>query len=194
MTAYLYPTYPCGDNNRNWLEAEIRDAWKDSCLPYFCFPFSWNGPSELNGANTPYDQPFWLYFYYSESATDANCPEKNDLARLIEYRVRVVQYTDENTNPNPFDTGDTLVIPISEPEDVKIWFKCDRFEEVRVASNINEPNRGNHQRCRRLGLDDFEYVGENYQNAIGLGLQRICPWRRVSPLVVVQATVHNIED
>jgi hypothetical protein len=138
-------------------------------------------------------QPFWLYFYYSEAAIRDNCPDQIGLAKKIEFRVRVVEYNDHQTKPNPFDQPNVFVIQIGDISEVKIWFKCDRFEELRKANRLNNRD-SSMQNCSILSLDDFEYAGTSYTNTLGLALQRISPFRRLSPIVVVQTTWYEIED
>jgi len=198
MTEYLYPTHPCGDNDKNWLESRVRDGWKQSCLPYFSFPFISKSSSELNSSTIPSGQPFWLYFYYAENSIKEICPSPKekvkDFAKKLEYRARVVEYSDTQTEQNPFATEDVFVIPIDEVNgvtDVKFWFKCDRFEEVKV---ITTPN--NERKCRLLTRsDDFEYAGKrNYDEKIGLPLRCISPFKLISSIVVTQTTWHQIEQ
>jgi hypothetical protein len=193
MSAYLYPTHPCGDNGKNWIITCIRDDWKASCLPYFSFPWLWTYPSELNTTLTPSGKPFWLYFYYSETTIRNECPDKIGLARQIEFRARVVEYDDVQTNPNPFAQPNVFVISIGDIADVKIWFKCDRFEEVRKANRLNN-NVSSGQNSCLLTLADFEYAGTVYTNSVGLALQRVSPFRRLSPIVVVQTNWYEIQD
>lgn len=115
------------------------------------------------------------------------------MARNIEFRARVVEYNDTQTNPNPFSQANVFVIPIGNIADVKIWFKCDRFEEIRKANRLNN-NDSSVQNCSLLTLSDFEYAGTLYKNAVGLALRRVSPFRRISPTVVVQTNWYEIQD
>jgi hypothetical protein len=205
MTEYLYPTHPCGagdDKDKNWLELRVRDGWKQSCLPYFCLPFISNvtGPWELNSSTTPYQQEFWLYFYYAEKSIKEFCPskeEKKALAKKLEYRARVVEYSDTQTELSPsFDNKDVFVIPIDEVKgvtNVKFWFKCDKFEEVKVITTPNNFSKTEGE-CRLLTLSDFQYAGTVYNNSIGLALQRVSPFKLISPIIVTQTTWHKVEQ
>ena len=177
MSAYLYPTPPCDD----WVE-NIRDEWKESCKPYFSLWFLRVTPQQLISRECK-GYPFWLYMYYSETKTKEYCPESLSQAMQVKFRIRVIDYEISDTNPY----AENSVHPIEPPEAPTIWFKCDRFEEIR-KNNCAEQQNG----CSILTYHDFIHA-ENTDLASALQAT-IPPVRCTASIAVVQTNWYETQS
>jgi hypothetical protein len=129
MKEYIYPTRAnIGDE---WARYML-EKWEESSLPLLCFPWI------LTSVHTLSREPFWMYLYYTLSASDIPA-----LMGKIEYRVHVIAW--QNTRYH----GDNIY-KARYDEDGKVWFLCDHFEEIRKWSG------------EMLGLEDFTHAnGKN---------------------------------
>jgi hypothetical protein len=106
----IYTTWARKD--KHWVN-EMLDGWRDTGEPYLCFPWI---KFQVHTLPVP---PFWMYLYYAVGLTDIS-----SLQGRVEYKVRVVSW-----QPNiPYRDGNIHIV--RENEDGKVWFLCDRFEEV----------------------------------------------------------------
>jgi hypothetical protein len=176
MMSYLYPTHPCDSLGGNWVE-NIRDEWKQNCKPYFSLWFLRVTPQQLISRERG-GYPFWLYMYYSDKKIKELCPEKYLQAMQVQYRIRVIDFCTKPTNP--YNDNSTYNVDPGEPPN--IWFKCDRFEEIRKISNSG---------CQFLSFHDFEHVDANTDLSSALQAT-IPPVRVIAPFVVVQTNWYEI--
>lgn len=175
MSAYMYPTHPCG----NWVE-KIRDEWKKSCKPYFSLWYLLVTPKQLISGQCN-GLPFWLYMYYSKTAIKKECPEDLPQAMQVKYRIRVIEY---KTHEPYTDSNVHAVVPPGSPT---IWFKCDRFEEIRKINRTEQCEEGQNI----LTFHDFKHAGNA---ALGPALLKtIPPVQCIVPIVVVQTNWYETE-
>jgi len=125
MMEFIYPTRAnIGDEwARNMLE-----RWQDSGQSYLCFPWI------LTSVHALSQEPFWMYLYYTLSASDVPA-----LLGKVEYRVHVIGW--QNTKYQGED-----IYKARYEEDGKVWFLCDYFEEIRKWSG------------EMLGLEDVAHA------------------------------------
>ncbi len=173
MASYLYPTHPCG----NWVE-NIRDDWKQACRPYFSLWFLRVTPQQLISRESK-RYPFWLYMYYSDKRIKEECPENLSQAMQVRYRIRVIDY--DITENNPYI--DNSVYNVDPPESPTIWFKCDRFDEIRKI---------NTSECQIVTFHDFEHAEDA---DLSSALQAtIPPVRCITPIGIVQTNWYEIQS
>ena len=109
MKEYLFPVeYKRG---KPW-DTQMIGLWVDSGLPYLTFAFNRFFPHSLS------HETFWLYLYYTKSSS-----EDRQFQGKLRYRFQVIDWAEV-----PFDRLDTHLFP--SELDAKIWFWCNRFEEV----------------------------------------------------------------
>jgi len=177
MRCYLYPTYPC----ENWVK-NVRNEWKESCKPYFAFCYLRVRPNQLINKEKK-GFPFWLYIHYSEKITREYCPENLPHSKQVKYRIRVIDF--EPCQDYPF--GDDNVHIIEPPEIPTIWFKCDRFEEIKKLNT-----KGSKKSCKTLSYHDFEHSeGKNLAATLRA---TILPIRCIRPIVVIQINLYDIQS
>jgi hypothetical protein len=123
--------------------------------------------------------PFWLYMYYSDKRIKDECPEHLSQSMRVLYRIRVIDF--EIGKNNPYDDDNTYNVEPHEPP--AIWFKCDRFEEIRKIDNTN---------CQFVTFYDFVHA-ENAELSSALQAT-IPPVRCVVPIVVVQTNWYEIQS
>lgn len=176
MREYLYPSHPCND----WFQIKVIEAWQTSEKPFFAFSFCWHTPNSLiiNENSHNDQQPFWLYIYYSdrkirEGIENKWCEDKFlPLAMQVEYRLRVLTF--QHGNNNPFANIDTH--NCSPCDDERIWFKCDRIEEIKKLDQSGK--------LVNLHLHDFLHAMDS-KKAVGQAMiTSIAPVCRKSPLVI----------
>jgi len=123
--------------------------------------------------------------YYSERKTREYCPDDLSRSKRVEYRIRVIDFL--ASEANPFNEANTHVIEPPDKDKPTIWFKCDRFEEIRkLTSNESE----NH--CGFLTFQDFEHA-ENVDLAKALQAT-IPPIKCVASIVVTQTNWHEVQS
>lgn len=127
MNEYIYPTR--ANYGDEWLRNMLND-WINSGLPNVSFPWLKFYPRTLEVET----DSFWMYMYYTGRITDI--PR---LRGKIEYRIHVIDWRITNF----FE--ESVFNARSEDEDVKIWLKCDKFEEIRNKYD------------QLLALDDFKH-------------------------------------
>jgi hypothetical protein len=167
MSAYLYPT------ESGWFP-ELLEEWKKSGRSRLAFPFyNFRVHTLPNGA-------FWMYLYYSQKRT-----ENPDLSGLVQFRVRVIKYTlvskdqTQLTKDQPFGSDDTYV-RTDYLDQARTWFLCDLVEEVRKLDGT------------MLTFQDFIHANDaELGSAI---MNSVAPVRRLSPMVVIQKTLHELHD
>ena len=181
MNSYLYTTNPCED----WFQT-MRDAWITSCKPNFSFGYL-RKKAYRPHQFPPHGEPFWMYTYYSESFVNKSCPEYAELAKKIQFRVRVIEWAHTPKLgadfPCPFaEQSHVYVVEPPESSRVVTWFKCDQIEELRKSQE------------EFLSLNDFE-VDISTSGNVGLALNASIPIvRRLSPMFVMQSTSYQIHD
>ena len=148
MKETIYTTWARRDNH--WV-SDMLEGWRKSGKPFLCFPWI------LFEVHTLPVAPFWMYFYYARGRTDIPL-----LQGRVEFRVQVVSW-----HPNPKYSGnDTCVF--RGYEDGKVWFLCDRFEEI-------VKNDGS-----LLSLSDFSHA---------YGKNLISTMRNSIPQVILEAKI-----
>jgi hypothetical protein len=153
MIEFLYPTrYENG-----WIEDMISD-WKKSNKPFMSFYFHKFYPRTL--PPKPFE-PFWIYFYYSHERT-----ERPHLSGKILYRVNILDYNESGY----FNQTDVSIIRFSGV--AKIWFKCDKFEEIKNANGA------------LLNSDNFRHIDPN-KKLLSTIRSSIAPVKRLSQITVV---------
>ncbi|HLE16228.1 MAG TPA: hypothetical protein VI776_15885 [Anaerolineales bacterium] len=134
MKEYIYPTRANTDDE--WAR-DMLNAWEKSRKPLLCFPWI------LFNVHTLVKEPFWMYLYYTVRATDIPA-----LQGKVEFRVRVIDWSLARFQQDS-------IYPARYEEDGKVWFLCERYEEIRNA----------HQQL--LSLDDFAHAtGKNLISTI----------------------------
>lgn len=134
MKEYIYPTR--ANRGDEWAR-EMFEAWESSRKPLLCFPWI-----RFN-VHTLVREPFWMYLYYTERATDIL-----DLQGKVEFRVRVIDW-----NRSRFQKDN--IYQARYDENGKVWFLCNRYEEIRG------------ERRNLIGLDDFTHAaGKNLASTI----------------------------
>ena len=148
MKETIYTTWARRDNH--WV-SDMLEGWRKSGKPFLCFPWI------LFEVHTLPVTPFWMYFYYARGRTDIP-----SLQGRVEFRVQGVSW-----HPNPKYSGnDTCVF--RGYEDGKVWFLCDRFEEI-------VKNDGS-----LLSLSDFSHA---------YGKNLISTMRNSIPQVILEAKI-----
>jgi hypothetical protein len=107
---YMYPTQ--AENGTEWVR-DMLNVWEKSGKAVLLFPFMGFHPRTLPA------EPFWLYMYYRERKTI-----NPNLRGKIFFRIHVVDWND-----NGFARDEAHYVDFGGNE--KVWFKCDRFQEVR---------------------------------------------------------------
>ncbi len=127
MKEFLFPV----EYINHWDE-EMIQKWMDSKRPLLSFAFNRFFPHGL--ANEPY----WLYLYYTKSRTMEPYYQGK-----IRFRFHVIDW-----NENEYARADIYTYPTTL--DGKVWFLCDKFEEVsRISGGM-------------LAFEDFQHTeGKN---------------------------------
>ena len=113
LPEFLYPTEAEAD--WDWLP-EMLTAWRAKGKTHLCFPFKNTRPHTL-----PERGSFWMYMYYRKTITDIA-----HLKGAVRFRVHVL-----STSSEKIDAPDVHIQDFGGAE--KIWFLCDRVEEITKA-------------------------------------------------------------
>ncbi len=143
---YIYATSYNAERNRTEWVYDMLAGWERTGKSRLCFSWVRSHPRKLPSPG----EPFWLYIYYRKRQT--NLPK---LKGKVKIRVHVVNWGEEEF------MGDSIHLH-RHPEEGRVWFLCDRFEEV------------NNRAGGLLSFEDFAHAeGKDLGSAMRSSIPRV---------------------